>query len=146
MDVLEHTIALKADRDDDDLPAWEWLRQLVKMLGEHGVSSEESTVENEIEQVLRVKKMPWRRCIDHELEIVDIQRILDNDVFSPRGAKPVKRVRANDNPISARDAVVGLPVEVYDRTWIAGLTRHQLESLNVSNEKFAWMTVAIVGQ
>jgi hypothetical protein len=43
---------------------WQWLQQLVKTLGEGGMSSEESNIENEIERVLRVKNMVWR----HEIE------------------------------------------------------------------------------
>ncbi|KAG2092399.1 hypothetical protein BD769DRAFT_1370991, partial [Suillus cothurnatus] len=40
--------------------AWQWLQQLVKTLGEGGMSSEESDVENDIRTVLRVKNMVWR--------------------------------------------------------------------------------------
>ncbi|KAI5987192.1 hypothetical protein EDD15DRAFT_2372596 [Pisolithus albus] len=142
--VLDYVVQLRTEAGSDDQTAWEWLQRLVKTLGEQGMSSEESAVENEIERVLRVKRMEWRRCIDRELDIIDVERVLDNNIFSPRGAKPVKRVRAPDNPVSSRGAVGGLPMELYDRTWIAGRTQREIESLDISEDKFIWMKVATV--
>ncbi|KAI5996701.1 hypothetical protein EDD15DRAFT_2123052, partial [Pisolithus albus] len=77
-----HIVVMKSEApDDDDLRSWKWLQRLINTLGEHGMSSEESSVENGIENVLRVKKLEWRKNIDKELEIVDLQRILDKDIF-----------------------------------------------------------------
>lgn len=135
---------LKTETADNDLPAWEWLQHLVKTLGEHGMSSEESAVENEVEHVLRVKNMEWRRGIGRELDIVDVERILDSEIFAPQGSKPVKRIRAHDNPMTSRDVVTGLPMELYDGAWIANLTQRQLDSLGVSSANFAWMEVAVI--
>ncbi|KAG1858001.1 hypothetical protein DFJ58DRAFT_658856, partial [Suillus subalutaceus] len=59
--VLNHLVKYKTDKNEEDLPAWQWLQQLVRTLGEGGMSSEESDVENDIETVLRVKNMTWRR-------------------------------------------------------------------------------------
>ncbi|KAI5980366.1 hypothetical protein EDC04DRAFT_2618817 [Pisolithus marmoratus] len=52
--ILNHIAALKSDTYDDDLPSWQWLGRLIKTLGEHGMSSEESAVENGVENVLCV--------------------------------------------------------------------------------------------
>ncbi|KAG1848863.1 hypothetical protein F4604DRAFT_1687571 [Suillus subluteus] len=57
--VLNHLVGYKADENEEDLPAWKWLQQLVGTLGEGGMSSEESDIENDIETVLRVKNMTW---------------------------------------------------------------------------------------
>ncbi|KAG2096020.1 hypothetical protein BD769DRAFT_1336510, partial [Suillus cothurnatus] len=70
-----------SDENREDLPAWQWLQLLVKTLGEGGMSSEESDVENQIETVLRVKNMVWRHAIERELDIVDHQRLMDDDIF-----------------------------------------------------------------
>ncbi|KAI6112651.1 hypothetical protein F5141DRAFT_1063049 [Pisolithus sp. B1] len=72
MAVLDYVVQLRTEVSDDDLTAWKWLQHLVKTLGEQGMSSEESAVENEIEQVLHVKRMEWQRCIDCELDIIDV--------------------------------------------------------------------------
>ncbi|KAG1725153.1 uncharacterized protein EDB91DRAFT_1254889 [Suillus paluster] len=61
--MLEHIIKLKDD-EDDDLPAWMWLQKLIKTLGDGGMSSEESNVENNVQCVLRVKNMAWRHGIE----------------------------------------------------------------------------------
>ncbi|KAG6372744.1 hypothetical protein JVT61DRAFT_7138 [Boletus reticuloceps] len=140
--TLNHVVALKIEEGDSDVAVWEWLSCLIKTLGEDGMSSEESAVENQIEHVLRVKQMEWRRCINHELDIIDTQRLLDDDIFARQGAKPVKRIRAHDNPESSRDALFGLPMAFYDGAWVAGLSQRQLDALNVSWDTFEWMKVA----
>ena len=128
----------------EDVPVWEWLSHLIKTLGECGMSSEESAVENDIEHVLRIKRMEWRRCIDKQLEIIDTERLVDSDIFARQGAKPVKRIRAHDNPESRRDPIPGLPMTLYDSAWIASLTERQLGALDVSLVAFPWMTVASI--
>ncbi|KAG2336323.1 hypothetical protein BDR05DRAFT_1005984 [Suillus weaverae] len=60
---LEHIINLKKDNEDEDLPAWMWLQKVIKTLGDGGMSSEESDVENDIHCVLWVKNMAWHRKI-----------------------------------------------------------------------------------
>ncbi|KAG2108105.1 hypothetical protein BD769DRAFT_1392795 [Suillus cothurnatus] len=61
--VVDHLIKM-ADETEEDFSAWRWLQQLVKTLGEGSMSSEESDVENDIETVLRVKNMVWRRAVE----------------------------------------------------------------------------------
>ncbi|KAG2126381.1 uncharacterized protein EDB93DRAFT_1053219, partial [Suillus bovinus] len=70
--VLHHIIELKKD---------EWLQQLIEMLGDDRMSSEESDVENDVEMVLRVKNMPWCCGVEKELNIIDHQRVLENEIF-----------------------------------------------------------------
>ncbi|KAG1738162.1 uncharacterized protein EDB91DRAFT_1054784 [Suillus paluster] len=83
MTVLKHLVELKSDQKDEDLVAWQWLQRLVKILGDHGMSSEERDMENEFECVLHVKNMGWHYGIERELNIVDHQQLLDNDIFAP---------------------------------------------------------------
>ncbi|KAI6097311.1 hypothetical protein EDD16DRAFT_1719307 [Pisolithus croceorrhizus] len=139
--VLDRIVTMKSEAPDDDLRSWQWLQRLIKSLGEHGMSSEESSVENGIENVLRVKKMEWRKNIDKELEIIDLQRILDKDIFCSQGAKPLPRKRAPDNPTSSRAPVTALPAALYNEEWISQLTERQRESLKISKEPFPWMKI-----
>ncbi|KAI6102048.1 hypothetical protein EV401DRAFT_1893978 [Pisolithus croceorrhizus] len=83
MAVLNYVVQLRMEVSNDDLTAWKWLQRLVKTLGEQGISSKESAVENEIEQVLHIKRMEWRCCIDHELDIINVEQVLDDNIFSP---------------------------------------------------------------
>ncbi|KAI6023616.1 hypothetical protein BKA83DRAFT_4019556, partial [Pisolithus microcarpus] len=89
--VTERQVVLKQCRqttrrrstegNEDDTGAWKWLQRLVKTLGEHGMSSDESDIGNDVEEVLRVKNMGWRRSIARELDLVDLQRLVDTDIF-----------------------------------------------------------------
>ncbi|KAI6117033.1 hypothetical protein EDD16DRAFT_1520232 [Pisolithus croceorrhizus] len=83
MAVLNYVVQLRMEVSNDDLTAWKWLQCLVKTLGEQGISSKESAVENEIERVLHIKRMEWRCCIDHELDIINVEQVLDDNIFSP---------------------------------------------------------------
>jgi hypothetical protein len=141
--ILQKVIELKKEDEDDDLPAWQWLQKLIKTLGDDGMSSEESDIENDVECVLRVKNMTWRRGIEQELSVIDNQRVLDDDIFAPQGSKPMKRICAPGNLTTLRSPVTGLPKALYDTKWIDGLTKGQVERLDVSSEIFRWMTVAI---
>ncbi|KAG2739433.1 hypothetical protein P692DRAFT_20755900 [Suillus brevipes Sb2] len=125
--ILQKVIELKKEDEDDDLPAWQWLQKLIKTLGDDGMSSEESDIENDVECVLRVKNMTWRRGIERELSVIDNQRVLDDDIFAPQGSKPMKRIRAPGNSTTLRSPVTGLPKALYDAKWIDGLTKGQVE-------------------
>ncbi|KAI6022104.1 hypothetical protein EDC04DRAFT_2900903 [Pisolithus marmoratus] len=57
--ILDHITALKSDTYNNNLPSWQWLGSLIRTLGEHGISSEESAVENGVENILHVKTMGW---------------------------------------------------------------------------------------
>ncbi|KAG2120410.1 uncharacterized protein F5147DRAFT_766328 [Suillus discolor] len=65
--VVDNLVKQTADENEEDLPAWRWLQRLIKMLGEGGMSSEESDVENDIETVLHVKNMIWRQAVEREM-------------------------------------------------------------------------------
>ncbi|KAI6120547.1 hypothetical protein EV401DRAFT_2170465, partial [Pisolithus croceorrhizus] len=138
-----HNVCPSTEEKEDDVDAWKWLKDLITSLGEHGMSSEESGVENEVEAVLRVKNLPWHRSIERELDLIDLQRLLDGDIFAPQGARPLRRIRAPGNPASARPAVKGLPIALYDRSWIAELSQRQLEALHIADVPFPWMKIAI---
>ncbi|KAG2086032.1 hypothetical protein BD769DRAFT_1397046 [Suillus cothurnatus] len=127
--VLDHLIKQMSDENREDLPAWQWLQLLVKTLGEGGMSSEESDIENQIET---------------ELDIVNHQRLMDDDIFAPQGSKPMKWIYAAGNPTTSRAQVDELPKALYNAEWLAGLTKHQAEKLSISTEKLKWMKVAVV--
>ena len=133
--MLDHIVALKTNLQEDDLTTWQWLQALIKALGESGMSSKESSVENGVENVLRVKNMEWRRNI--------LQRIINSDIFFQRGSQPLIRKRAHGNPTTTRKALTGLPLALYDGAWMANLTERQLEALKISQEPFSWVQVIV---
>ncbi|KAI6023376.1 hypothetical protein EDC04DRAFT_2606768 [Pisolithus marmoratus] len=62
--VVEYLVKLKMEENEDDVDTWKWLKDLLARLGEHGMSSEESGVENDVEIVLHVKNLPWHRSVE----------------------------------------------------------------------------------
>ena len=82
---------MKKDVEEDDTNIWRWLADVLERLGTDGMSSDESGMEEEIEIIYHTKVMPWRRDLETELRIIDNQRLVDTDIFAPRGSKPVKR-------------------------------------------------------
>ncbi|KIN98317.1 hypothetical protein M404DRAFT_31488 [Pisolithus tinctorius Marx 270] len=136
-------VKLKSGVQDDDIQSWKWLQCLIEMLGEHGMSSKESSVENGVENILHVKNMPWHRNIDQELEIMDFQCILDTNVFSPQDSKPLTHKCAPDNPSTTHSAAKALPLALYDGAWIAQLTKCEIEALNIPQQTFPWVKFII---
>jgi len=123
--ILDNIIAIKSEDLNDDLPSWKWLQCLIKTLGEDGMSSEESSVDNSVTNVLQVKSMDWQRNIKKELEIVDLQQIIDKDIFSLQGSRPLPRKYALDNPVTSQDMVMGLPKALYNSLWMSELNERQ---------------------
>ncbi|KAG2063231.1 hypothetical protein BDR04DRAFT_1123405 [Suillus decipiens] len=121
---LEHFIKYKTNEDKEDAPGWQWLQRLVRTLGEHGMSSKESDMENDIETVLHVKNMTW--C--HAIEC----------------SKLMKWIWSAGNPTISRAEVDGLPEALYNKEWLTGLTLCQVERLSISDERFQWMKVVVV--
>jgi hypothetical protein len=85
-------IAMKSADSESNLPIWKWLGDLLQHMGTDGMSSEESENEGDLDNVLRVKTIPWRRNMGNELAIIDRQQLADDDIFTPRGSKPIKRL------------------------------------------------------
>ena len=88
--------------------------------------------------------MEWCRDIEKELEIIDLQWVLDKDIFGLQGSKPLLRKCAAENLVTSRDPPVGLPMALYDSMWISRLTKRDMESLKISDKRFPWMKVAMV--
>ena len=141
--ILNNIIAIKSEDLDDNLPSWKWLQHLIKTLGEDGMSSEESSVENCVMNVLRVKNMDWWRNIKKELEIIDLQWVIDKDIFSLQGSRPLPRKCAPDNPVMSWDLVIGLPKALYDGLWMSELNEWHKELLKILGEKFPSMKVVM---
>ncbi|KAF8575010.1 hypothetical protein K439DRAFT_1623904 [Ramaria rubella] len=142
--TAESMVALKKDAGATEMIIWQWLLDMLKTLGQDGMSSEESDDEtnDSIQSVLCPKNLPWRRNIKEELKILDDQRHLDRDIFAPQGAKPAQRIRSPRNPQTNRKPPAGLPTIFYDEEWLSDQTMHYVKkTLKVSSAKFLWMRI-----
>lgn len=125
--------------NDEDANIWEWLSSVLERLGPEGMSSDESAVEDGIHVAYRTRITPWRRRMEKELEIIDTQRFVDADIYTPRGSKPVKRIRGTANNMSARRPVATLPRVFYDKDWLERQPSKFLEQ--VPDETFPWYSI-----
>ncbi|KAG1775989.1 hypothetical protein EV702DRAFT_1046623 [Suillus placidus] len=135
------TSALLSDRiatGKDDQAVWVYLQSLVETLGKDGMSSDESEHEDGEVQVFRLKKMPWRADVDHEMHIIDQQRLAGAANFTPHGSKPAKRFR-NAIQESSRPAIKGLPRALYNSSWLNA----QSPSFTVSDKKLQRMEIIL---
>jgi hypothetical protein len=143
---VERVIEVKsADQNaEKEQKIWRWLLSLLQWYGAEGMSSDETSVEG-METVYRVKILVWRRNIDKYLDYIDCERKLPTQaLFSRSGARPVKRIRAEDNLISSHSAVPGLPDELYDAEWLQEQDEHYRKvTLCVSREQFEWMNIRV---
>lgn len=110
------------------------------------MSSEESATEN-FETVYRVKRLPWRREMSSNLDKLDRVRILDKAIFNRQGHKPERRIRSDNNPVSARKPKTGLPKVLYNHKWLDAQTEDYREmTLCVSEEGFRWLELVTVAE
>ena len=119
---------------------------MIQAYGPDGMSSEESDNEGEeIQPLLRVKVMPWRRNISHELGIIDKQCKIAGS-FHNQGSKPMRRERrAGNAAVSSRPPVPDLPKALYDQEWWNGLDDMERALVSVNEEVFEWVRIAEAG-
>jgi hypothetical protein len=126
----------------DKSVVWKWLHDMIETLGCDGMSSEESSVEDEINMVYKVKAMPWRRDIDEELKIIDSERIRDPSIFGRQGSRPAKRHRAVQDLVSKCEPVEGLPRAFYDDDWFENKASGEFKS-SIHQAPFQWMNIVV---
>jgi hypothetical protein len=118
------------------------MRSLIKHLGEDGMSSDESEVDDELGVIIyRPKEMEWRPNVEKVMTIIDKQRMVDRDIYSFKGSKPGPRSRHKKKGTSRRKPPAGLPRSLYDKDWLKTQTKTKARKLHISKEKFVWMKV-----
>jgi hypothetical protein len=134
---------MKSADSESNLPIWNWLEELLQHLGTDGMSSEESENEGDLENVLRVKAIPWHRNMENELAIIDQQQLIDDDIFTPRGSKPIKRLQVG-NAITHRDPPCEWPRVLHDNDWYESKPSDYCQAtLKVSKDEFKWMKIMV---
>ncbi|KAF8588788.1 hypothetical protein K439DRAFT_1613290 [Ramaria rubella] len=143
--TAESMVALKKDAGAMEAIIWQWLLDMLKSLGQDGMSSEESDDEtnDSIHSVLHPKNLPWRQH-RRGTENLGYQQHLDRDIFAPQGAKPVQQIRSPRNPQTNRKPPAGFPKIFYNEEWLSDQTMHYVEkTLKVSSTKFSWMRIEV---
>lgn len=139
MDTVERAIRRKKRHRDADLWTWEWLKELLINLGEQGMSSDESDVDNQGRAYFCVKKLPWRAPIEGQLTMIDNRRAQEKSELNRRGAVPLMRLRNRNAVFSERPPPQKLPQGVFDKHWLRECPdRHKLR---MSDKNFDIMDI-----
>jgi hypothetical protein len=129
-------------QQDADLPQWKFLQRLICTLGQHGMSSDETSGEEK--QIVRVYRKPWRRDIEGQLSLIDgVKEQWPQLFFRRQGPRrQVKLCTAlQARPISSSPPPENLPIALFDPNWYTAQTPFKIRSLKASDEKFRWIAV-----
>ena len=110
---------------------------------------DDSAVEGN-KEIYRPKMLPWhRREADGYMDILDkTQRVARQQSHEKKGRPPTRRIRCGEkNTVSTRKPIKGLPIGLYDRRWLDGLTTTDRRNLSVStsNFKLEWIDYRKIG-
>ncbi|KAJ7615014.1 hypothetical protein FB45DRAFT_1035806 [Roridomyces roridus] len=147
VETVEETIALKKEKGIvADIKTWERLLEMILILGEQGMSSEEEDeveVDNEMVTIYRVKICIWRepRVVDY-LRWVDKQTKESRAKLNIAGRKPSTRYRNSANGFGVSKAPRGLPESLYNNAWLKEASPAYLRELKVSKEAFGLFVAA----
>ncbi|KAJ7085091.1 hypothetical protein C8R44DRAFT_752987 [Mycena epipterygia] len=137
--IVEFVIRLKAGTRAPDLEAWKRILQMLKYLGNDGMSSEEEFEKDDRGTrlyVFKVKVYVWRAVeVGKYLRLVDTMG--DKLAVRKKGPRPLPRERDGTRSVSA--APKGLPECFYDAGWIKRESEASpvfYEDLEVSEEAF----------
>ena len=102
------------------------------------MSSDDSAVEGD-KEIYQPKMLPWRRReADGYMDILDkTRRVAGQQSHEKKGRPPTRRIRRGEkNTVSTRKPIKGLPIGLYDRRWLDGLTTTDRQNLSVSTSNF----------
>ena len=111
---------------------WKYLLALFKKLGPEGVSSDESGVDGDGNEVAYVKHLPWRSNIEEHIRRIDY-----HGKARMKCARPMRRVREKAMVESKRDAYVSRAAVWYDQTCLGNQTTAARKALCISSEPFS---------
>lgn len=138
----------RSDDFEEDVAIWEWLKSLLDWLGEEGMSSDDTEVED-YETIYRIRILPWRNPdVDGCMDLVDGERKIPSQaIYAAAGSKPIVRVRDGNQAVSDRAVLQGLPEALYNEEWICQEYHEDdwQEVLSVSQGQFNWLRLKLKG-
>ncbi|KAI1789380.1 hypothetical protein LXA43DRAFT_1096420 [Ganoderma leucocontextum] len=134
---------------------WMEVLKIAEILGKDGMSSDESTEEEDTHRsCYHVSLLPWRCNFNAIMEAIDVERFGEQSGYSKRGSVPTPRYRqdrrlahsGDDVPstatsirVSHRPPVSNLPA-AYDDGWISGHSEEYIDNvLHGSKQGYEWV-------
>ena len=124
-----------------NLKEWHHILDTLEWYGREGMSSDESKVEDDIEEIYHPKLLPWHwREADAYMDILDRTRKLPGQgSHSKKGRPPTKQIRhSKKTVVSTQDPAMGLPAALYHWQWMDGLMTTERQRLCASFSPFKW--------
>ena len=126
---------------------WAEFLKILEILGQDGMSSDESTEEEDTHRAcFRVSLLPWRRDFSAIMEAIDIERFGEQSGYSKRGSVPTPRYRQDQTlteeslHVSRRPPVTNLPAAFYHERWISKRSEEYVnEVLHGSEQGYDWV-------
>ncbi|TDL19961.1 hypothetical protein BD410DRAFT_841728 [Rickenella mellea] len=141
METVKTAIKCKREEGAADASMWEWVESLLKELTEEGMSSDDSSDDDDYIVKFRPRTLPWRRNIDTVLNVIDRQyRKLTR---GNRGPKLAPRKRTASGEPSSRKPVRGLPICLYNQRWLAKQSEQDVDKLEPSEKEFEWQDLHV---
>src|SRR5271168_4871142 len=121
------TFANRAEGDNGEAevdPVWDFLYKVTSFLHSEGMSSDESDQEGSgPPYYIRIREWRSRELIPY-LQMIDRDRKRVNGYRNNRpGKAPRERIRVVAGSMSTRKVIPELPLNFYDKTWYAGLSK-----------------------
>ncbi|CAK5269093.1 unnamed protein product [Mycena citricolor] len=143
LSTIKATIALKEEDDANNLPTWERMLELLKLLGPSGMSEEEEAAATH-KGGAKMRAYKIKLCVWRVPVIVDYMRMVDAQTGHfqtlQTGTKPAPRIRSQDH--GSRSIPKGLPEALYNKSWLKSLSTKELKEVKVSKQAFALFVAA----
>ncbi|KAJ7231867.1 hypothetical protein B0H12DRAFT_1239830 [Mycena haematopus] len=136
--VVEKVLHLKTIHEQPDVRTWEFFQTILKRLDIAGMSSEDAEVrvlEGRPVNTFRIRLCAWRAP-----PITDYLRMIDDAGRELKKTNAAPRMRDGGEGRSAPPK--GLPLKMYDETWLSRQHDNLIEDLEISADVFEFLVAA----
>ena len=148
--VSQWQVEYREKKDDPDSNLEEWQKiYAIEWYGREGMSLDDSVVESN-KEIYQPKMLPWHQQeADGYIYILDkTQRVARQPSHDKKGRPPTRQIYCDKKTaVSTQKLVKGLPIGLYNRCWLDGLTTTDRWKLSVSdsNLKLKWIDYQKIG-
>ncbi|KAK0474581.1 hypothetical protein IW261DRAFT_1422875 [Armillaria novae-zelandiae] len=141
--VVTNVIALKTESNTPNLQHWNLLKKILEQLGHHRMSPEELSTQmsNGMTMQVFIQLCKWRvPQVTEHLKLIDNMGKLPA-LQGQKASQPTERVWS-DADYNGR-VPPGLPRAMYNDAWLKDLSRASVEELQISEEAFEFLNLAV---
>ena len=128
----------------EHLKEWCLILDTLEWYGQERISSDESKVGDNIEEIDHPRLLPWCQWeADAYMDILDRTRKLPGQGSHLKKGRPLTKwiYCGEKTVVSIQDPVMGLPAVLYHQQWMDGLTTTKRWKLHASLSPFKWKQI-----